>query len=438
MDIENFQPRICRTCGQQKSELRDGQEIILRCNCDWTRGFHEQLVKTVHPDFYKKRLITLTDWSPPIFKGGGSGKFKSLIKIQKAFAIKRLHDFCFKILSENEKTKEREYSIESSIEKGRNLYIRGPAGSGRGLLMSSIKIFAAARGLTTTPNPGEWSTFKADILEAESWSKTGDEAKLVVAERYKAVDILTLENVRGEGVSSFATERKFQPRFKASTQLDDFFTKRQARAGAMVFTSPDFVRQMADSMGDRFPEILQSDSTSLILMFSSLEADSLHAGITKKLASFQKSVLGLQKEIGKGTASKDHLDENRAIEAVKGALFFEHLYSNIPLGTVSDDSVSKVSVTDSFFGDPGSWKPSALAVWKQFKEDRDTGNLAYHEGVKKAFIDATSEAPELSNKMTDKERYEVGKMMHEACQPKEKLNAMIERALELRKKMVEQ
>lgn len=218
-----------------KNAIRNGVEIILRCPCDWERGYHDRMKRTVHPDYWQK---TILDWSPGIFKQGGPGTFKNLIKIQKAFCRIRLYNFWFRLLSNNP----NKYAWERSLETQQTLYIRGPAHSGRDLLISQIKMLAAAKNISTTSIPNdEWSTFKSKISQCNWNGKEADEAKFEAAENYRDVKLLTLKNVRGEN-------SKFP--FRASTLVDDLLIKRSMKQGSMVLAGYDFINQIGDSMGE--------------------------------------------------------------------------------------------------------------------------------------------------------------------------------------------
>src|SRR5258708_9399774 len=137
-----FIERFCNVCRQPKNEFVNGMEILRRCRCDWEIGFQERYEKTVTREFRKKILgkpLTLTDWDPPLFKNGGNGKFTNFINVMKAAVAFRLHRYCFEVLNFCEDTKAREYALEKSVGLRRNLFIRGPAGSGRGLLVAIMK-----------------------------------------------------------------------------------------------------------------------------------------------------------------------------------------------------------------------------------------------------------------------------------------------------------
>lgn len=415
-------------------------EYILRCTCDWERVYHEIIAKTVHPSFLRKGgFKTMKDWSPPIFKNGGNTHFQQLIKAQKAVVIKRVYDFAFKLLS-SDKGNLKKYAIDKSVESGRNLYIRGPAGSGRGLLMACMKMLAAARNISTTPNPSDWATFKSDLLDAENYNRSGEEAKILVNERYKNVQILTLENVRGEGAGAFSQDRKYFSKFKASAALDDVISKRLAKPGSMIFSSSDFIRQFGDSMGDRLPEVLISDATSLVLMFSPIEADDLLRGLKEKLNSYWQYRLFFYDKAEKNQKDKyqERLQEEQALKTIEDSLYFESEFWHMPnFGEAAGDSLeietqSNTALIEMF---PGKWDKRVLALMSKFREEKKNESLGYKENRKRVLI-AASEKSKPSERMTDKERHETGLLMSIACKPPKELNEIMVKAIELRDKMI--
>jgi len=434
MEQNEFQQRFCPVCNEQKNKLVDGVEIITRCTCDWQRGLHERIKKTIPFDFWGKtpkgekeaRSITFADWSPPLFRDGGSRKFKSFIKVQKAFCIQRLYNFCFKRLSEKG-SPDPIYALDKSIERGHNLYIRGPAGSGRDLLISQIKFHTAYRKISTTPLPGEWSTFKSEIAQCNWNGKEADEAKQIVADKYRHVQLLTLSNVKGEN-------SKFP--FKGATLIDDLLSKRALSQGSMVFTSSDFIHEMGESVGDRLPDILRSDNTSLILLFDPVEADELLNTIIRRLLKLRDSVEKM--EFGK-KGVQNQLSEEKDLETLNELFLMEEIFKKIPISNSFQDATSKLSnesISELIDLEPAKYHEKIRQKWLQFNAIKKENSLAYQENLKKVYIAIVKDCPGIGNKMTEKEMIETGKMLKYACSGDEEIKSLLEHVRQLREKIL--
>lgn len=427
MDQIEFQPRFCPICNGPKNELRDNVEIILRCTCDWERGYHDRIRKTIHYSFWREKVKNIKDWSPPIFQQGGPGRFKNFIKVQKGICIHKLYDFCFKYFGKDE-FGHKTYALDKSIEKGRNLYIRGPNGSGRGLLMSQIKFHTAWRDISTTPLPGEWSTFKSDMAQCNWNGKEADDAKARVLDSYRNVKLLTLENVRGEN-SKFA--------FKGAIPLDDLLTKRSLMQGSMVLSSSDFIHQLGDAIGDRLPDILLSDNTTLILMFSAEEADALVGALVRRLTKLREQVL--KAELGKKGVQNQY-DEERILEMAQEVFIIENAFPKISLSNSLQGAQTKISEGDSLSYqidmNPSRFHEKLRELWAAFNAAKQEKSLAYQEGLKKVYIAVMKDCPELGQKMSEKEMIETGKLMSFACSEPEKIKNLLIKSKELMDKML--
>lgn len=422
--MNEFKERFCDVCKEPKNRIENGAEILCRCSCDVERMWLERIAQTVHPDYWvgedgKNKVRTLNDWNPPIFRNGGNCQFKNLIKIQKANVVYRLNEFCFDLIRKNPK----QYAIEGSIAKGRALFVRGPHGSGRGTLMANIKIFAAGRDISATPNPSEWSIFKGHILAADSWSKTGDAAKDEITGRYENVSLLTLEDIKGEPDSR---------RFRSAASIDAVLSRRLLHPGAIVFTSTEFIKQIGDTIGDKIPEILLSDKTIQILMFSTIEADALLEAMTSKLTAFRLTAERIpEKETGLKAAAEREL----MLQDVEMAFYMEHAFPEIPstLGSSKIKAGSlqmKLSMTNKY--------PEDLRQrWAAFCKDREEKTLRFHEMMDRTLVAAVKDCKELAAKMTQREMLETGKMMQLACSGKNEFNAYMDKARILRKAMQE-
>ena len=132
---KEFIQKNCPECGEPKNAIREGKERRLRCKCDWERGFFDRVKATIHPDFYEKSVKTLRDWHPAIYEPFGHwDKSKEMpteeqriVMAQKAVAIHLIYDYCYRKGAAG-------VALEDSVSSGKNIFIRGPYGSGRGLL----------------------------------------------------------------------------------------------------------------------------------------------------------------------------------------------------------------------------------------------------------------------------------------------------------------
>lgn len=407
--MNEFFPRKCPRCGDQKNKLINGQEFILRCRCDWEMGVRERLFRTVQPEFYDKELC---DWSPSIFKNGGFGVFKKFIKYQKANAIFRLDDFYYK------RTTDGRPSIFRSIDHGRNLFIRGPINSGKGLLMASLKTFAASKEVSTTPLPGEWPTLKMALIESDSFSRSGEEAKVKIADDYRNVQIMTLENLRGEGlVSQF--EEKFLPRkFRGSTAFDDLLTRRTSAKGSMAFTSLDFIAQIGTSISDVLPEILLSDKTSLIILLSYKEADELWKGLTNRYSEIVSScsrLCGLSGSLDdpKKLTLAERKSTDAELEDFKQLLYLREIFPNLKSWNQQSQKQDIAWFIEEAI--THGTAPATAPVLKEFEADKASGGMGFTNAMDEATILAVRKCKEMSSKLSNKECLEIGRMMSVAC-----------------------
>ena len=438
--MSDFIQRFCDACGEPKNDLRNGIEFILRCHCDWERGFFERLKKTVNPTCWKsengRAPKNISNWNPPIFIRGGGSKFRALITVQKCLAMARLYEFCYKLLEHDKESGFRKYALSRSVEVGLNFFVRGPAGSGRGLLMAEMKKLAAVKDISATPNPGEWALFKNDMIESESGMFTiAEAARVRVTECYANVNFLTLENVRAE-----IQGRNGPWKFKAASSIDALLSNRQVRPGCMAMTSGDFIGQFGDSFGDKLPEVLTSDKTLLLLMFSPAEADALLKSLQERYERLLNTVkrLDLSAKAESGGSIKDRMSEKEMLDSVSEVLYIEELFPNIPVGFNSNRSATReadsLTYNLSMFGE--KWKEQAVEIYKKFVQEKEERSLTFKERSARVCVSVVEGCGELAKKMTYKEMLETGRMMSYACVEKDKLQEMCEKARELRRKMM--
>jgi hypothetical protein len=413
--------------------MENGVEKMLRCTCDWERAYWERLEKTVHPDFWKNpaTMKTLTDWDPPVFKTGSEIKFQALIDVQKANVMHRLNDFCFKRTFFDEKTGEKRYALCESVRNGRNIFIRGPIGSGRGLLVGVMKVMAAVRSISATPNPGEWANLKGSLLEAESWNKTGDAAKIQVYGKYGGAQLLTIENIRGESGSR---------RFGASTIFDDMLMKRQK--GSMIVTSTDFVRQIGDTIGSVLPGALESQATIIVLMFSVHETNAILENLQKKHKVLRSACSSLAGDaVDKKSSLTARMDKKEALQVLEDTFYFETAFPNIPVvrnkrgdtGNMADSILYQMRMSATIFSE----NAIVIDAFKKFEEEREENTIEYQERLKKTYSIAIKDCF-LAQLMSDREMLVAGRMVSRACGGKDEIDAFIRAGKQLQETMAKE
>lgn len=256
--------RFCSICKEPLSEVINGKEIFLRCKCDVQRVWYSTAEKIVHEEFITGPRY-LIDWNPPLFKNGGGSIFSTLIKVQKSEAIKKIYNFCFKINANNK------MAMYDSLNNHRTLFIRGPKGSGKGLLTVQFKFWSIWQSLKCTPLPADWNNFRIDIMTAENYGKIGDEARDKCEADYQNVDIFILENLKA------LRENK---RIKGSDYCNSMMINRNTRPTVNIFSGEIFAKEIGSNLGEIFHETLEESEK--ILLFSPKEGNILYEYLQEK------------------------------------------------------------------------------------------------------------------------------------------------------------
>ena len=392
---------ICPVCGRETTQMKDGKEFYLPCLCSWERGFHERLKRTIGSAYWTK---TLSDWNPPLFNQPCT--FSDLMRVQKLAVISRLWSFCFK---EVEIEGKKAPILKQSLSSNRNLFIRGPAGSGRGLLSSCIKMMAAMKDITTTELPCEFDIFKTEVHESSSYSQAGEEARLVVYRKYIDPILFVLENIRSENINK---NSQFQKKFRASDNIDSLLAKRQGKVGSMLVTSQDFLGDIGYYYGDRLIEELSSDRTMMILLLHPKEADSLRLALIQR----QKSMVGVLYNYDKSIDKKykRRIDKQSQIEdmsLIEEGMYFEDAFEEIP---VSDKETATTQSIQGLFSTGSEQIPYdrfIIDIYTKFEANKKEQNTVYQRGIQQAITNGVKACKELSSLMTDRECFEIGKML---------------------------
>jgi hypothetical protein len=387
--------------------------------------------KTIHPTFWKDRVRTIGDWSPPLFKAERAGLFRDLIRTQKVLAMSVLYEFCFKELKAEDDGR-KVYALDRSILTGKNLFIRGPLGSGRGLLAASIKMQSAARDISTTPLPSEFSALRGMLHEYESYGAEREITRSIVHDSFVGVKLMFLEDIHCE--TKTLGRQNVIIKSKYANTFDSIFAKRAQQEGAMVFTSSDFAGEIGDSIGDKLQEILESDSTYQIIMVSPVEADALLRSLRarKNMFSIQLTKLLNEEKTKKKTSSKGNkamiegIEEGFGVESIKEGFYFEEAFPNIPGETPEIHMVANESCSSEI-----------KEKYEEFIKEKNESprGLSYYNGLNTAIVNAVGACKELSGKMTHREMKLIGQMMSVATQADNSLNEKVQYAIKLRNLM---
>lgn len=390
-------------CGEPKIALKDGVEVQLRCRCDWKRGFFERIRRTVHPDYWEREPKTILDWDPDIFRREKAESFFRLMQAQKVALFLRLYGYCFELKEERE-DKSKVYGIDRSIATGRNLYIRGPGNSGRGLLVSMVKTFCAMRGISVTPLPGDFAIFKSELQEAGSYGKDGTSARIAVSQNYLNVDVLALESLCGDKKINMAGHRVGN-RARVADAIDNLVAKRMAKEGSILVTSHEFVGEIGETLGDKLFAVLDSPSTTPVLMFHPREGNSLLLALQKRRQFFHDIFQQeLDEDEGRKKSKKTSQEKRITLEQaelLRESFYFGDAFPKIP-GAEADVPMSQAVMTAS---------KGVQEIYSEFETEKKANSSTYRQGRSVAIGNAVRSCRELSSKMTEREISETGKLL---------------------------
>lgn len=400
--------RNCKKCGEPQFVLRAGKEIQRRCKCDWERGFYERVLKTIEPEYWRKRVLTLKDWNPAIFKGPVAGPFRRLINFQKVMAMRKLHEFCFQQRETDEGVR---FGIHTSIDKRRNLFVRGPVGSGKGLILASIKTLCAMKNISVTPLPNAFAVFKMRIINSEAFGREGEESKILVSGCYKNVDVLVIEDVKPER-SINSANRRIDQRARGANSIDNLLAHREARYNSTILSSTNFAGEIGDTLGDKMAELLDSEKTFYLTMLSPLEADAILAGLRKR-SDYFGDLLNDYRE-GKRTGRKERsmeegMSEQQVLSSLREGFYFGEAFKYLPN---PDGSVPQSSeLQDVFRVIPNASPPKVKSLYREFLDEARARSLPYQEGLRMAQVNAMKACPAIGDRLGEREAEELGKMV---------------------------
>jgi hypothetical protein len=389
----------CHRCGYSLVELREGRPVYLRCLCEWDRAFRARVSETLLPDFYTR---TMRDWNPPLFAAGG---YRAFMEAQLAMVPIRVFRYAFK-----------DDAIKANVRARRNLFVRGPAGSGRGLLAACVKRHAIFSELSVTRLPNDYDILKNELAESDVFGSVGEGAKVALNGKYESPDLMVVEHARAE--------QKFKPnhgeertrKIKGFAALDALLARRVQGAGCMMVTSSDFLGQIAESMGDRMLEELSSPRTDMILMLSPKETLDLDNEINARRKWFVEFVMAFGGGTKIADEGKSRLEKNAdmgEVETFRQALYFEAAFPVV----VEREGIDNMKIKKLVESGIDKWERAgeALPVWTRFCEARETGSAEFEEGVAGAQMTVVEACRSLAEKLSQREKEEVGKMLGKAA-----------------------
>jgi hypothetical protein len=417
--------RTCLRCGEPSLVEANGSPFVKRCRCEVEAAALARMRATVHPQFLGDHTKTMSDWDPPLFSAARAGPAWRYMRAQRAMAIKRLWDFCFA---------DDGRAILASVSAGRNLFVRGPRNSGKGLLSAAVKAVAAIKQVSATPFACEFDVFRSEMMACMSFGRDGAEAKAVVADKYLDVQLMVMENVRAESTIKFSGEEA-KAKFKGSNQIDSLLANRAAAKGSLLLTSCDFIGEISTTLGERLFEDLSGDRTALLLLLSPDEAaevtDSLSSVYASRVATFHSMLGG---EVERRTLDSRNDDEN--IIMVEDGFYVEEAFDSIP-GT------GKL-IQSHIEGDPSGVTPAIRDKYAEFRREKERNGSAYKRGLAAARAQvvrasgACNEAPvgrPPCYRMTKAEVAELGGTLSLACSSEERLASAEAKAAAMLAKM---
>lgn len=437
--------KTCPECGEPSIVSRDGKEVHKRCACDWERGFISRVARTVHREFWEDRVLNMADWRPSLFNKDNAGLFRNLIRVQKAETIRAVYDFAYDITSMGKDGSLR-FSVEDSLAKGRNLFVRGPQGSGRGLLLAAIKMLCAMRGISTTPLPDDFAVCKSKVIEAEAFGKEGEEAKAAVDTCYANVALLVLQDVHGEYRTNFSSKEKVPVRSRGANGIDTLLARRLGKRGSLAMTSSEFAGQIGDTLGDKMMDILDSDKTRIATMFSPIEAEQFLHTLRDRHKMFDSQADGLTGDEKKGRKTQEEqMGEDQLAESIKEGFYFSEAFPKIPNlgkerpdrdGREPEDSDFKLPIFDLHEGaiNDGECPKYARKALEEFVREREQGSHDYRENLRYARLNAVR-ACSISARMSEREMESVGRMLSDATSGPDRVKEIVTGAIDIMHRM---
>jgi hypothetical protein len=365
--------------------------------------------ETIHPQFLGSGAKTMMDWSPAIFSKDRSGEAWAIMRAQRAIAISRLWNFCFA---------DKGRALLSNIDSGRNLFIRGPRNSGRGLLASSIKAVAAMKQVSTSPFMSEFDIFRSEMLECMSFGREGAEAKGNAADKYLDVQLMVVENMRAENTIKYSGEQA-KAKFRGADEIDNLIAKRLLSRGSMLITSCDFVGEISITLGERLFDELSSDRTTLVMLVDPGEAIEVSNGLRRAYKDSNATLRALM--VGATQREKKLMggrEDAENVVRIEESFYLEDAFDEIP----GESKTIQGAIDNS----PESFTHAVRERYEEFKADRQAKSAAYKRGIQAARARVVmssglcnesprGQAPRY--RMTSGEMSEMGTILALSCSP---------------------
>lgn len=402
MNDFEFKPIVCKKCGHELNYVRDGVTYSSPCRCQRMKDRLDRIINTVDPEFFNPdgTLKLMNAWNPPMFSQ--PTEFPGFMKAQRAILLKKLYEFAFKPLDEGGR------SLSKSVADRLNFFLRGPQGTGRGLVAANLKVAVAQGDLRATQRDdraaSRFEVFKDICAKAISLGKTGDEAEFDIHLYYQEVDVMFLEGVRADTRLNYSGDA-VRHKFSGAPAIDSLIAAR--RKGSMIVTSHDFLGQIRETLGETFLDELCSQRTMIGLLFSPAEADLLHGHLWKTYNEYRtlvgklrnKEAAGDRKRLTDRAAAKE--DAALLREALLfGAVMEDHIPAGVKIVDMTRQLVEYKEVG-----------PDANDQFRRFIEDETAGGRMFDEDKRLALGRAISSCPFLKDSVVDRERDELTKIV---------------------------
>lgn len=409
----------CPVCQKKKFEMRNGEKYILRCDCEWQDSYLRRMAINVHSDYWLKWP---TDWNPKIYDEKSS--LSNFIKLQKAAAMIKLYQFAFKKVPLV--TGETNHSIYNAIDGNRNLFIRGVAGSGRGLIAASIKKMAVGKEINITPSPSEFDIFKSECLEAVQFGKTAEDMRIKIESKYVDPEIMFLEEMKSEIQIKSDVNPNFTPlrrKFKAFSVIDSVITKRIMKNGCIVVTSGAFLGEIMDDYGERLVELLaDEDKTSLILMFSIPEVEEIKNSIVDRLnVMHDYAEIFCTKKSSQTKAGRLELQSQKEQLALleEGLYLYAGLKHTISIKLATE--MIKRGIED-IFESPQDFDQSLSSMVVRVKDEKKNNTEGYKKSVLRAIYNSIRSRKTIGPRLSDVECMEASRILAKSDSDKDTKN----------------
>jgi len=401
MNDFDFKPIVCKNCGHEINYVRDGVSYQSPCRCQRMKERRDRIVKTVDLEFFNPdgTIKLMNAWNPPMF--ATPTEFPGFMKAQRAIVLKKLYEFAFKPLDDIR-------AMSRSVAGRINFFLRGPQGTGRGLIAANLKIAVAQGDLRATQRDdraaARFEVFKDICGKAMALGKAGDEAEFDINLYYHEVDVMFVEGVRADTRLNFSGDA-VRHKFSGAPTIDSLIASR--RKGSMVITSHDFLGQIRETLGETFMDEMCSQRTMIGLLLSPAEADLLHGHLWKTYGEYRTLIGKLRNKEAAGEKKRltDRAADKEDAALMREALLFgAAMEDHVPAGVKIVDMTRQLIEYKSLGRD-------AEEQFRRFVEDEVSGGRTFDEDKRLALGRAISSSQFLKDSIVDRERDELVKIV---------------------------